>query len=90
MKRILVTGGAGFLGSNLCKRLIKEGNHVICVDNLYTGRMVNIEELMDNPEFEFINHNMLVTSDNVEGLQGMQDCKSHQDCQYQAAQLYYG
>ena len=55
MKRILVTGGAGFLGSNLCKRLIKEGNHVICVDNLYTGRMVNIEELMDNPEFEFIN-----------------------------------
>ena len=59
MKRILVTGGAGFLGSNLCKRLIKEGNHVICVDNLYTGRMVNIEELMDNPEFEFINHNII-------------------------------
>jgi UDP-glucuronate decarboxylase len=59
MKRILVTGGAGFLGSNLCKRLIKEGNHVICVDNLYTGRMVNIEELMENPEFEFINHNII-------------------------------
>lgn len=59
MKRILVTGGAGFLGSNLCKRLIKEGNHVICVDNLYTGRMVNIEELMGNPEFEFINHNII-------------------------------
>ena len=59
MKRILVTGGAGFLGSNLCKRLIREGNHVICVDNLYTGRMVNIEELMENPEFEFINHNII-------------------------------
>ena len=59
MKRILVTGGAGFLGSNLCKRLIREGNHIICVDNLYTGRMVNIEELMENPEFEFINHNII-------------------------------
>jgi len=42
MKRILVTGGAGFLGSNLCKRLVEEGNYVICLDNLYTGRKENI------------------------------------------------
>ena len=59
MKGILVTGGAGFVGSNLCKRLINEGNHVICVDNLYTGRMVNIEELLSHPEFEFVNHNII-------------------------------
>ncbi|MGN0328159.1 MAG: UDP-glucuronic acid decarboxylase family protein [Lachnospira sp.] len=59
MKRILVTGGAGFVGANLCKRLLAEGNHVICVDNLYTGRMVNIEDMMKNPEFEFINHNII-------------------------------
>lgn len=59
MKRVLVTGGAGFVGSNLCRRLINEGNHVICVDNLYTGRMVNIEELLSHPEFEFVNHNII-------------------------------
>ena len=59
MKRILVTGGAGFVGSNLCRRLVNEGNHVICVDNLYTGRMVNIEELLSHPEFEFVNHNII-------------------------------
>lgn len=59
MKRILITGGAGFVGSNLCKRLLAEGNHIICVDNLYTGRMINIEDLMKNPEFEFINHNII-------------------------------
>ena len=59
MKRVLVTGGAGFVGSNLCRRLINEGNHVICVDNLYTGRMVNIEELLPHPEFEFVNHNII-------------------------------
>lgn len=59
MKRVLVTGGAGFVGSNLCRRLIDEGNHVICVDNLYTGRMVNIEELLSHPEFEFVNHNII-------------------------------
>lgn len=59
MKRILVTGGAGFVGANLCKRLLAEGNHVICVDNLYTGRMSNIEGFLKNPEFEFINHNII-------------------------------
>ena len=58
-KRILVTGGAGFIGANLVRRLLSEENHVICVDNLYTGRMENIEELLSNPEFEFINHNII-------------------------------
>lgn len=55
MKRILVTGGAGFLGSNLCKRLVEDkNNYVIALDNLFTGRMSNIEQLMGLPNFEFI------------------------------------
>lgn len=58
MKRILVTGGAGFLGSHLCDRLIKEGNDVICVDNLFTGNKDNIRHLMGNPYFEFIRHDV--------------------------------
>lgn len=57
-KRILVTGGAGFLGSHLCDRLIEQGNDVICVDNLFTGRKDNIRHLMDNPYFEFIRHDI--------------------------------
>ena len=59
MKRILVTGGAGFLGSHLCKRLLEEGNYVICLDNLFTGRISNIEELLDNPNFEFIKQDVM-------------------------------
>lgn len=58
-KRVLVTGGAGFLGANLCKRLHKEENHVICVDNLYTGRMENIEELVNKRDFEFVRHDII-------------------------------
>lgn len=58
MNRILVTGGAGFLGSHLCDRLIREGNDVICVDNLYTGSKDNIRHLMGNPYFEFIRHDI--------------------------------
>ena len=54
MKRILVTGGAGFLGSNLCKKLVEQGEYVICLDNLFTGRMQNIEDLLDKDNFEFI------------------------------------
>ena len=54
MKRILVAGGAGFLGSNLCKKLVDEGNFVICLDNLFTGRMQNIENLIEKDNFEFI------------------------------------
>lgn len=58
MKKVLVTGGAGFLGSNLCKRLIDDGDYVICLDNLFTGRMENIENLLDNPRFEFVKHDL--------------------------------
>lgn len=54
VSRILVTGGAGFLGSHLCGRLIREGNRVLCLDNLITGRRANIEPLIDNPNFKFI------------------------------------
>ena len=56
--RVLVTGGAGFLGSHLCDRLIKDGNDVICVDNLFTGSKDNIRHLLDNPYFEFIRHDV--------------------------------
>lgn len=58
MKRVLVTGGAGFLGSHLCDRLIKEGNDVICVGNLFTGSKDNIRHLLSNPYFEFIRHDI--------------------------------
>ena len=57
-KRILVTGGAGFLGSHLCERLLNEGHEVICVDNFYTGRRDNIKELLSNPDFEVIRHDV--------------------------------
>ncbi|MCF7929390.1 MAG: SDR family oxidoreductase [Spirochaetales bacterium] len=57
-KRILVTGGAGFLGSHVCERLLDEGNEVICADNLFTGRKRNIYHLIGNPRFEFIRHDI--------------------------------
>lgn len=56
--RVLVTGGAGFLGSHLCDRLIESGNDVICVDNLFTGKKDNIRHLLNNPYFEFIRHDV--------------------------------
>jgi UDP-glucuronate decarboxylase len=59
MKRILVSGGAGFLGNNLCKRLIKEGHYVICLDNLYTGFKRNIEDLIEHDNFEFVEHDII-------------------------------
>jgi UDP-glucuronate decarboxylase len=58
MKKVLVTGGAGFIGSHLCKRLLTEGNTVICADNLFTGKKENILELMDNKNFEFLRHDI--------------------------------
>ncbi len=57
--RILVTGGAGFLGSHLCDRLINSGDEVICIDNLFTGRKENIAHLSQNSEFEFIEHDVI-------------------------------
>lgn len=58
MKKILVTGGAGFIGSHLCERLLNEGNEVICLDNYFTGSKQNIVHLMDNPYFELIRHDI--------------------------------
>lgn len=57
-KRILVTGGAGFLGSHLCERLLRDKHQVICVDNCYTGTKDNIAELLANPAFEFLRHDV--------------------------------
>jgi UDP-glucuronate decarboxylase len=56
--KILITGGAGFLGSHLCNRLLSMGHEVICVDNLYTGSKKNIESLLGNPNFEFLRHDV--------------------------------
>jgi UDP-glucuronate decarboxylase len=57
-KRILVTGGAGFLGSHLCDRLLNEGHEVLCLDNLFTGTKRNIDHLHNNPRFEFMRHDV--------------------------------
>ncbi|MBU0482409.1 MAG: SDR family oxidoreductase [Proteobacteria bacterium] len=57
-KRILITGGAGFLGSHLCERLLNDGHEVICIDNCYTGTKDNIYHLLNNPAFEFIRHDV--------------------------------
>lgn len=57
-KKILVTGGAGFLGSHLCERLLNRGDEVLCVDNLFTGSKQNIAHLLSNPRFEFMRHDV--------------------------------
>jgi len=57
-QRILVTGGAGFLGSHLCEKLLNQGHDVICLDNLFTGQKLNIAHLMKNPFFEFVRHDV--------------------------------
>lgn len=57
-KRVLITGGAGFLGSHLCERYLSEGYEVVCMDNLLTGRMQNIEHLLPRPDFTFIHHDV--------------------------------
>jgi UDP-glucuronate decarboxylase len=57
-KRVLVTGGAGFIGSHLCARLLSDGHEVLCVDNFYTGRRANVAHLLANPRFELIRHDV--------------------------------
>jgi UDP-glucuronate decarboxylase len=57
-KRVLITGGAGFLGSHLCKRLLDDGHEVLCVDNFFTGSKQNIVELLDHPYFELLRHDV--------------------------------
>ena len=57
-KKILVTGGTGFIGNHLCRRLLSEGHYVICLDNNFTGSMKNIADLRENPNFEFIRHDI--------------------------------
>ena len=59
MKNILVTGGAGFIGSHLCDKLLEQGNHVICLDNFFTGSRKNVTHLLGNPEFELIRHDIV-------------------------------
>ncbi|WP_370272065.1 GDP-mannose 4,6-dehydratase, partial [Hyphomonas atlantica] len=58
--RILVTGGAGFIGSFLCERLLETGAEVLCVDNFFTGRRSNVAHLLDNPKFEVMRHDITV------------------------------
>ena len=58
-KRILVTGGAGFLGSHLCEKLLNEGNEVICLDNYFTGSKENVVHLLDNPYFELLRQDVI-------------------------------
>lgn len=58
-KRVLVTGGSGFLGSHLCDRMIQAGNEVICLDNYFTGRRKNISHLMGHPDFELVRHDII-------------------------------
>lgn len=59
MKRILVSGGAGFIGSHLCTRLINEGHYVICLDNFFTGSKENVMHLIENPHFELVRHDVI-------------------------------
>lgn len=70
--RIIVTGGAGFIGGHLCKALLDEGHNIVCVDNLYTGSMENIKSFLDNPKFRFVKHDITVpfedTADQIYNL----------------------
>ena len=59
MKKILITGGAGFIGSHLCEKLLKDGNEVVCLDNFFTGSKENVNHLRDNKSFELIRHDII-------------------------------
>ncbi|MBQ2595939.1 MAG: NAD-dependent epimerase/dehydratase family protein, partial [Bacteroidaceae bacterium] len=59
MKRILVTGGAGFIGSHLCKRLVRDGHDVLALDNFYTGSKENVWDLLREPNFELVRHDVI-------------------------------
>jgi dTDP-glucose 4,6-dehydratase len=76
MKRVLVTGGAGFLGSHICERLLKERWHVVCMDNLVTGNMRNISGLLNDGNFEFVNHDV----SKYISVDGGLDCILHFAC----------
>ena len=58
-KTVLVAGGAGFIGFHLCRRLLEEGQEVVCLDNLQTGSLDNIQQLSEYPKFRFVNHDIL-------------------------------
>ena len=73
MKRAVITGGAGFLGSHLCERLLAEGYEVVCVDNLITGRTENIKHLLDRPDFRFLQHDVSKPFE----IEGPVDCVLH-------------
>ncbi|HJX27598.1 MAG TPA: UDP-glucuronic acid decarboxylase family protein [Thermoanaerobaculia bacterium] len=73
MKRAVITGGAGFLGSHLCERLLAEGYQVVCVDNLITGRTENIAHLLDRPDFRFMQHDVSKPFE----IEGPVDCVLH-------------
>ncbi|NGX36045.1 MAG: UDP-glucose 4-epimerase, partial [Candidatus Anoxychlamydiales bacterium] len=62
-KKVLVTGGSGFLGTHLCQRLLLKGYKVICIDNFYTGSKENVSTLLDNPNFDLIHHDVCVPID---------------------------
>ena len=71
MKNILVTGGAGFIGSNLCKKLLLKGNKVVCLDNFITGYKRNIEDIISNPNFTLIEGDICNYKDCVKAVKGV-------------------
>lgn len=76
MKNILITGGAGFIGSNLCEKLLNDGHKIICVDNLLTVSIKNIEHLLTNNNFRYINHNIITyleLNENIDEIYNL-DC----------------
>ena len=79
MKRILVTGGAGFIGSHLCERLVKEGNDVICVDNFFTGSKKNIEQLLDCHKYRHADATMCVREYRYQVPYGVVDIADEKD-----------